>query len=94
MKAPMSQEFCFTKLIGAGSMLVTVHYDYDDEVNMFSDIAVVTEDGADITGYLTEDTLADLEFDCYPDLEKKIAERKANDEYDRGEARYLDRMAA
>jgi len=94
MKTAMPQEFSFTKLIGAGSMIVTVHYNYDENVNCFDDIAVVTDEGVEITGYLAEETLNDLEFDCYPDLEKKLAQAKLNDEYDRGEARYLDRMEA
>jgi hypothetical protein len=75
----MQQEYSFTKLIGQGCKVVTVWYDYDDDTNTINDMAVVTDDGVEIDQYLTEDTLADLEFDCYTDMEKQVQDH--NDDY-------------
>ncbi len=94
MKKPMSQEFSFHTRTGVGSAVVTVCYDFDDDVNLIDNISVITDAGVEIDQYLSEDQMGDIDIECYQDLEKQIAEAKANDEYDRGEARYLDRMAA
>ena len=61
----MSQSYSFSTLIGQGVKLVNVWYDYDDDTNCINDMAVTTEEGVEIDQYLTEDTLNDLEMNCY-----------------------------
>lgn len=94
MKNPMAQEYSFTKLIGQGVKVVTVWYDHDDDTNSINDMAVCTDEGVEIDQYLTEDTLADLEMDCYADLEKQQAKALEDWKLDRGQEMYEDRMAA
>lgn len=90
----MPQEFSFRTRTGAGSAVVTVCYDYDDNVNIIDNICVLTDAGVEIDQYLSEDQMGELDIECYQDLEKQIAEAKANDEYDRGEARYMAQLEA
>lgn len=90
----MSQRWNFDTLIGQGCDAVTVWYDHDDDTNSINDMAVTTGAGVLIDQYLTDDQLAQLEMDCYVDLEKQIEREREEELIDIGEARYLDRMAA
>jgi len=94
MNAPDGQEYSFAKLIGQGVKVVYVWYNFDDDVNMVCDMTVTTDSGVEIDQYLTEDTLADLDMECYSDLEKQRQMARENYALDRGEDLWNDRMAA
>jgi hypothetical protein len=71
----MSQSYSFNTLIGQGCKAVTIWYDYDEDTNNICDLAVTTDNGVEIDQYLTEDTLMDLEMECYKDQPKQEAKR-------------------
>jgi hypothetical protein len=90
----MSQEFSFSTLIGQGVKLVNIWYDYDDDTNSIDNLTVTTEEGDEIDQYLTEDTLDQLEMDCYKDHDRQMEEAVTEYRIDCWIDAQYDRMAA
>ena len=82
----------FLTTTGYGLETVEVSYEYDDDTNTVD--FKVTWQGKEVSGLLSDDQLGDIEAECYSNERKLEKQQKWDDEYDRGQARYEERMAA
>lgn len=79
----------FWTTVGCAPERILIQYDEDDGL-VFG--MTVTWNEPEVSGLLTDDTLADLDMECYDNERKLEAIEIANFNYDRGEELYRDRM--
>ena len=81
----------FTKFIGVGHVLCTVGYCWDDDQERVDDVRG-TDEGVDISKYMSDSDWDDLELECYAHQRGEAISAAYEHKLDRGEQQAFDRM--
>jgi hypothetical protein len=89
-KQPGADMHTFTTTTGCAPESVEVSYEVDEDGQCF--VEAVMWNDMEISGLLTDDVNADIEMECHADLRKRDKANALEISYDRGQARYEERM--